>query len=55
MAKSSRSDRRARVEAMRQEQRKRERRSSFLIYGLGSFVMRLRKARHECLAKDSPL
>jgi hypothetical protein len=38
MAKSSRNDRRARVEAMRREQRRKERRSSFLVYGLGSFL-----------------
>jgi hypothetical protein len=38
MAKSSRNDRRERVEAMRREQRRKERRSSFLIYGIGSVV-----------------
>lgn len=38
MAKSSRSDRRERVEAMRREQQRKERRSSFLIYGIGSFL-----------------
>jgi hypothetical protein len=38
MAKSSRNDRRARVEAMRREQQRKERRSSFLVYGLGSFL-----------------
>jgi hypothetical protein len=38
MAKSSRSDRRARMEAMRREQRRRERRSSFLVYGIGGVV-----------------
>lgn len=38
MAKSSRTDRRARMEAMRREQQRRERRSSFLVYGVGSFV-----------------
>jgi hypothetical protein len=38
MAKSSRNDRRARVEAMRREQQRKERRSSFLVYGFGSFL-----------------
>jgi hypothetical protein len=38
MAKSSRNDRRARVEAMRREQRRKERRSSFLVYGIGGVV-----------------
>jgi hypothetical protein len=38
MAKSSRNERRARVEAMRREQRRKERRSSFIIYGVGSFL-----------------
>ncbi|HVI37453.1 MAG TPA: DUF3105 domain-containing protein, partial [Gaiellales bacterium] len=38
MAKSSRNDRRARVEQMRREQQRKERRSSFLIYGVGSFL-----------------
>jgi hypothetical protein len=38
MAKSSRNDRRARVEAMRREQQRKERRSSFLVYGIGSFL-----------------
>ena len=38
MAKSSRNDRRERVEAMRREQRRKERRSSFLVYGIGSFL-----------------
>ncbi len=38
MAKSNRTDRRARVEALRREQRRKERRSSFLIYGFGSFL-----------------
>lgn len=38
MAKSSRNDRRARVDAMRREQRRKERRSSFIVYGLGSFL-----------------
>jgi hypothetical protein len=38
MAKSSRNDRRARVEAMRREQQRKERRSSVLVYGLGSFL-----------------
>lgn len=38
MAKSSKNDRRARVEAMRREQRRKERRSSFLVYGVGSFI-----------------
>src|ERR1700710_1328512 len=38
MAKSSRIDRRARVEAMRREQQRKERRSSFLVYGIGSFL-----------------
>src|SRR4051794_10357586 len=38
MAKSSRNERRARVEAMRREQRRKERRSSFLVYGIGSFL-----------------
>jgi hypothetical protein len=38
MAKSSRSERRARVEEMRRQQQRKERRSSFLIYGVGSFL-----------------
>jgi hypothetical protein len=38
VAKSSRNDRRARVEAMRREQRRRERRSNVLVYGIGSFL-----------------
>ncbi len=38
MAKSSRNERRERVEAMRREQRRKERRSSFLIYGIGSVL-----------------
>jgi hypothetical protein len=38
MAKSNRNDRRARVEAMRREQRRKERRSSFLVYGIGGLV-----------------
>src|SRR4051794_27684180 len=38
MAKSSRNERRARVEEMRRQQQRKERRSSILIYGLGSFL-----------------